>query len=154
MTPHAGLTGGCQCGAIRYAVTGPILGSDICHCRMCQRAVGGPFLACFAVVAADFTVTRGTPKIFRSSNLAERGFCGDCGSPLFFRFVGGARISPTLASLDDADAVAPTHQVCTDARVAWLETVATLPERPPGGTAPVESRQFDPGVACDTASEY
>ena len=143
-TAGARRTGGCQCGAVRYAVTGPLLGADLCHCRMCQRAVGGPFFACFFVRPAQLTWTRGTPKTYRSSNLAERGFCGDCGSPLFFRFFDGKVISPAIASLDKPDDVVPVHQVCVESRVAWIGTVAGLPERPPGGQAPVESRQFDP----------
>jgi hypothetical protein len=47
------LTGGCQCGAIRYVLTAPPESVHLCHCRMCQKAVGGPFAApqCDAVVS-------------------------------------------------------------------------------------------------------
>ena len=138
------VSGGCQCGAVRYAVAGPLHGADICHCRMCQRAVGAPFLAVFWAMAADLTWTRGLPKTYRSSNIAERGFCGDCGSPLFFRFLDGDTISPTIASLDDPTIATPRHQVCVESRMPWVGSVADLPVRAPGGDAAVESRQFDP----------
>ena len=39
------LTGGCQCGALRYHVAAGPAFASICHCRMCQRATGGPFAA-------------------------------------------------------------------------------------------------------------
>ena len=39
------LTGGCQCGAVRYALYAKPDRAGICHCRMCQKAVGGPFKA-------------------------------------------------------------------------------------------------------------
>ena len=39
------LTGGCQCGAVRYALYAEPQRAGVCHCRMCQKAVGGPFMA-------------------------------------------------------------------------------------------------------------
>ena len=38
------LTGGCQCGRVRYAFSGAPVDVTVCHCRMCQMAVGGPFI--------------------------------------------------------------------------------------------------------------
>src|SRR5215212_8313948 len=73
------LTGGCQCGAVRFRV-GRLGRSAICHCRMCQKAFGsffGPLVTVF-----DVEWTRGAPKYFRSSQRLQRGFCGDCGTPL------------------------------------------------------------------------
>jgi len=46
------LTGGCQCGAVRYRLASPPTGENVCHCRMCQKAGGGPFMA-FAGVQLD-----------------------------------------------------------------------------------------------------
>jgi hypothetical protein len=81
--PHAAvLTGGCQCGAVRYALYARPEGAHICHCRMCQKAVGGPFAALAPVRLADFAWTRGTPDTFLSSSVAARDFCAACGTPL------------------------------------------------------------------------
>ena len=103
-----GLTGGCQCGAVRYRLdTAP--GGNICHCRMCQKASGGPFMA-FGGVPNAFVVTRGALSIFKSSDIAERGFCAACGTPLTYRVLGGQRVGVTLGSLDHPDAVAPEEQ--------------------------------------------
>ena len=78
-------TGGCQCGAIRYAMfAAPKAG--LCHCRMCQKAVGGPFLAWAMVPVEAFAWTRGQPAEFRSSSAATRGFCARCGTPLLFQY--------------------------------------------------------------------
>ena len=68
------LTRGCQCGAVRYALYAMPERAGICHCRMCQKAVGGPFTAWANVATQDFAWTRGAPGTFRSSSVAEREF--------------------------------------------------------------------------------
>ena len=101
------LTGGCQCGAVRYRLEAPPTGANICHCRMCQKAGGGPLMA-FAGVRLDGIVwTRGAPTVFASSAVAERGFCPNCGTPLSYRTIGRDRISVTIGSLDRPSAARP-----------------------------------------------
>ena len=73
----AGLTGGCQCGAVRYRLEGEPTGANICHCRMCQKAGGAPFMAFGSLRMSEFVVTRGVISTFASSDIAERGFCAD-----------------------------------------------------------------------------
>ena len=80
------LTGGCQCGAVRYAIYAAPERAGICHCRMCQKAVGGPFKAWANVRLQEFAWTRGAPTTFHSSSAAERGFCSHCGTPLYFNY--------------------------------------------------------------------
>jgi len=75
------LTGGCQCGAIRFAVSALPVRVSICHCRMCQKASGAPFASFADIDHESFTWTRGKPAAFRSSSIAERDFCRDCGTP-------------------------------------------------------------------------
>jgi hypothetical protein len=95
------LTGGCQCGAVRYAVYAMPERAGICHCRMCQKAVGGPFMAWAGVPAKDFAWTRGTPASFQSSSAAERVFCARCGTPLGFRYTQRPEsLDVTVGSLD------------------------------------------------------
>jgi hypothetical protein len=74
------LTGGCQCGAVRYALYSEPSEPSICHCRMCQKAFGNYFAPLAGVPLADLRWTKGEPGVFKSSELVERGFCRDCGS--------------------------------------------------------------------------
>lgn len=120
------LTGGCQCGAIRYRVDAVPSGTHICHCRMCQKASGGPFAA--AVLTSSFTVTRGAMSVFKSSEIAERGFCARCGTPLTYRSLPGNFVTVTLGSLDDPDAVAPLKQYGAESRLSWLPSALAAPE--------------------------
>ena len=112
------LTGGCQCGALRYRLDAAPSG-NICHCRMCQKASGGPFMAFGGVPNLSFVITRGALSIFRSSDIAERGFCAACGTPLTYRVLGGHRVGVTLGSLDDPNAVAPEEQFGAESRVSF-----------------------------------
>jgi len=122
-----GLTGGCQCGAIRYRLDGAPLRANICHCRMCQKAGAAPFMAFAAVPMAKFQVTKGVIAAFASSDIAERGFCAKCGTPLTYRGVKGATISVTILSLDDPNAVTPDTQLGVESQVHWLAGALSLP---------------------------
>ncbi len=141
------LTGGCQCGAGRYALYAPPAAADICHCRMCQKAMGNLFMATAGVPREDFAWTAGAPATWQSSAIAERGFCAQCGTPLSFRYLDGARISVTTGSLDQPARARPTAQIGIESRVPWFAELATLPasttadDPPPGGIGAVQSRQ-------------
>ena len=116
------LTGGCQCGAIRYALTGPPERVHLCHCRMCQKAVGGPFAASAPVRRSHFAWTRGTPASFASSSLAHRDFCGTCGTPLTWREAANPRfVDVSIATLDDPEPVEPLLHVWTESQIGWFE---------------------------------
>ena len=119
-------TGGCQCGAVRYRLDAVPSGTHICHCRMCQKAGGAPFMA--SVLTSSFVVTRGALSTFQSSDIAERGFCAACGTPLTYRFLPGQVLTVTLGSLDDPNAVVPKKQYGGESRVSWLAAALTAPE--------------------------
>ena len=96
------LTGGCQCGAIRFALKAAPIRVSICHCRMCQKASGAPFASFADIDRADFTWTKGKPAAFKSSSIAERDFCAACGTPLSFRRIDGPRIEILTGTFDRA----------------------------------------------------
>jgi len=127
-TLPSSLTGGCQCGAVRYRLEQPPRGAHICHCRMCQKAVGG-FYAALAVVDADkITWTCGKPTIFNSSEHVERGFCARCGTPMTYLYAGNNRLNFTIASLDDPALVKPAIQIGIESRMPWHGELPGLPE--------------------------
>ena len=141
------LTGGCQCGKVRYALYGAPTSADICHCRMCQKAVGNLFMAVAGVPRDRFAWTRGEPAVFRSSSAAERGFCPDCGTPLTFRYLAKDAINVTLGSLDEPAKARPTMQHGIESRVPWWHELLDLPglttadDPPPGGLEALASHQ-------------
>lgn len=120
------LTGGCQCGAVRYALYAAPHNVHICHCRMCQKAVGGPFAALAPVKRSDFAWTRGAPASFASSSLAVRDFCRDCGTPLSFRYLDSDGIALTIGSLDRPRDARPETQYGVESRIDWLDRIDAL----------------------------
>jgi hypothetical protein len=93
---------------------------------MCQKASGQPFMAFATFDDNDLRWTRGTPSVFRSSNVAERGFCKDCGTPLFFKFEG-REFSITTGSLDDPATAPPTVQFGAESELPWSAALGDLP---------------------------
>jgi hypothetical protein len=123
------ISGGCQCGAIRYTITGALGDASICHCRMCQKAFGSWGAALVDVPFDSLQWTRGTPGEFRSSSIVTRGFCKDCGTPLFMREDGDSNIEIAIGSLDNPNATAPmTKQSAVESRLGWFNTMHRLPE--------------------------
>jgi hypothetical protein len=118
------ITGGCQCGAVRFAAAGPLGRASLCHCRMCQKAFGGFYGPLVGLPGLRWT--RGAPRYFASSNRVKRGFCGDCGTPLTFEPDGGV-IDVAIGALDDPAAARPAVQLATDQRLPWLGDMDALP---------------------------
>jgi hypothetical protein len=114
------LTGGCFCGDIRYAVTGSPFHPTNCHCSICRRTTGAPFVAWFSVRTDEFQFTRGEPWRFRSSSTGMRAFCRRCGTQLTFVRDGLDEIDVTTASLDDPEAVPPTDNTQSGTRLSWI----------------------------------
>ena len=120
------VTGGCQCGAVRYALNAAPTDPHLCHCRMCQKAFGSYFAPLAGVAVESFELTRGTPGIFRSSEIGERGFCRDCGTPLTFARVNDRFIAVSIGSLDEPERVRPLSQSGRESRMPWLAALAAL----------------------------
>lgn len=113
-------TGGCLCGAVRYTLAEPPTSYGACHCSMCRKFSGGIELG--MEVPADGVTFHGARAIqtYRSSEWAERGFCGVCGSSLFWRFVGDGPLkglmSLSAGSLDSLEGLSFDTEVYIDSK--------------------------------------
>ncbi len=140
-------SGGCQCGAVRFRIGGPLGHAGICHCRMCQKAFGSWGAALLTVSDKDLSWTRGTPAEFRSSPVVARGFCAQCGTPLYMHEDGSGIYDIAIGALDNPGAAPPTSQVGTESKLAWFDRLATLPgrstedDRTPQDLAKLHTRQ-------------
>ncbi len=122
------MAGGCMCGAKRYVASVADDDAYLCHCRMCQRASGNVSIAFKGFAKAD-VVWETAPDLYRSSPIAQRGFCAICGTTLTFDFPDSDRMDLTIASFDDPARFKPTHHFGVESwHPVWLETSA-LPRR-------------------------
>ena len=116
--------GGCMCGAVRYECSAEPLMTANCHCRDCRRSSGSPF-ASVLLVPQDAVKITGEVKWFGvkadSGNMLSRGFCPDCGSPLFGKPSGSlsAVLGIRAVSLDDPSWYRPTMDIYTDSAQPW-----------------------------------
>jgi hypothetical protein len=134
------LSGGCQCGAVRFKVSGQLGKASICHCRMCQKAFGN-FAAPFVnVPLSNVNWTRGEPTEFRSSASGSRGFCNKCGTPLTMESDGDSTIDIAMGAFDNPNEVGPLiSQIGIESRVSWFFGMEKLPEKPANvGRSPEE----------------
>jgi hypothetical protein len=120
-------SGGCQCGAVRFCLSGTPGTSSVCYCRMCQKASASQALALVSVGDTGIEWTRGAPSWFQSSNAARRGFCEKCGTPLAYDAPDGLALS--VLAFDDPDAVAPVIAYGVEGKRIWCDAIPALPER-------------------------
>ncbi len=117
------IRGSCLCEAVRFEVTPPTKWCAHCHCTMCRRAHGAGVVTWFGAHTASFRLVAGSAELkwHRSSPAARRGFCGRCGSPMFFegeRWPGEIHIArAAVAGPIDRE---PAAHVFFDVRVGWL----------------------------------
>jgi hypothetical protein len=133
------MTGGCQCGRVRYRAAIASEDAYLCHCRMCQRATGG-FAAAFVNVPRDGVIWERGPDWYASSPIAHRPFCSSCGTPLGFAFLDGEGIDLTIGSFDDPERFKPVaHSGAESLLPCWLDTTA-LPRQTSAETDSVARR--------------
>jgi hypothetical protein len=110
--------GGCLCGAVRYRAAPTHREGYYCHCRMCQLAFGNTRAAFVNLRRDELAWTSGAPTHFASSSFARRGFCGRCGTPLSFEYLGSQRMDLSVGSLDDPGAFTPNAHFAIETRIA------------------------------------
>lgn len=127
------IEGGCFCGFVRYAARGTPFQETSCHCSICRRTTGAPFVSWFSVRQAEFAFTAGAPTTFASSDEGSRTFCPRCGTQLTFRSSRSPdELDVTIGSLDDPEQVPPRDHTQTSSQLSWVELADGLPRLPEG----------------------
>ena len=140
------MSGGCQCGRVRYAAQVADGEAYLCHCRMCQRATGGVSVAFKNLAKADMRWD-GEPDWYASSPVAKRAFCRECGTPLGFAFNESERMDVTVGSFDDPSLFYPTATVGIESKHPAWEDTSHLPGQKVTEIASVQQRWAAAGLA-------
>lgn len=117
------MSGGCQCGRVRYTAQAIDDEAYLCHCRMCQRASGGVSIAFKNFRRAQVTWDGAEPDLYASSAIARRGYCRECGTPLTFAYLDSDNLDLTVGSFDEPGFFRPTSHFGMESwHPAWLDT--------------------------------
>ncbi|NNK98300.1 MAG: GFA family protein [Xanthomonadales bacterium] len=121
--------GGCFCGAVRFSANLPSKWCAHCHCSMCRKTHGAGYVTWAGFDESQVIVSTGEDKVswFDSSEEAQRGFCSNCGSSMFFRsqrWAGELHIA--LGCINDEIDRQPQANVFFDRHVGWMPIDATL----------------------------
>lgn len=118
-------TGSCLCGAVNYKTTGPLRPVIACHCTQCRKSSGHHVAA--TSVARDALHISGDVTWYASSPRARRGFCGTCGSPLFWDGPG-ANMSIFAGTFDGDPGVRLVAHIFCDDKGSYYELPAGVPQ--------------------------
>ena len=120
-------SGGCLCGAVRYEVSGDLRSVIACHCTQCRKT-SGHYVAATAAERGEFTITedRGL-RWFHSSPAARRGFCGFCGSSLFWDPEGRSSVGIMAGTLEGDTGLATERHICVETAGDYYDLPKDLP---------------------------
>jgi len=120
--------GRCLCGSVQYEVRGPLRPVVYCHCEMCRRT-SGHFVAATACARQDLVLrSSATLQWYQSSTTARRGFCGQCGSNLFWEPLGESRISIMAGTLDSPTGLTAQGHIFVAEAGDYYRITAGLPQ--------------------------
>ncbi len=120
--------GRCQCGGVEFTVNGPLRDVVYCHCKMCRRLTGH-LVAATACAPSHLSMEKtGTLRWYASSPEASRGFCGNCGSNLFWKPASGAHVSIWAGSLDEPTGIKAAAHIYVEAKGDYYTIDDGLPQ--------------------------
>ena len=122
-------TGGCLCGEVRYRIDGALRGVIACHCSQCRRT-SGHYAAMTSAPSGNVTLTSSAAlRWYRSSDTAERGFCGVCGGNLFWKQTGSGDIYITAGTLDKPTGLKIAEHIFVASKSDYYDPTDGLPQR-------------------------
>jgi len=113
-------SGNCLCGATRVTAKRASNNVGACHCRMCRKWGGGPLMAfdCGTDVSIE---GEENISVFNSSDWAERGFCKQCGTHLFYRIKEGNQYVLPVGLFDDDERLKFEDQIFIDEKPSFYD---------------------------------
>jgi hypothetical protein len=121
--PPLPLTGGCQCGKVRYAITAAPYVFYLCHCTECQRHTSSAFGESLRIESSALTVD-GSMRIVRrmseSGHQREGHFCPECGVRIVHGTIGSGMVNIKAGTLDDTKWLIPAGHLWTRSKQAFI----------------------------------
>lgn len=120
--------GGCLCGAVRFRAQGALRPVIYCHCSQCRKQTG-LYVAATAVAQSRFDLhPAGDLRWYAASAYARRGFCGICGTLLFWKPNEGDHIAILAGALDHPEVLTAGIHICVAGRPQFYAIADGLPQ--------------------------
>lgn len=131
------IMGGCNCGAVRYAVTDEPVCVFICHCHLCQKRTGSPFSMTMILPGDAVELISGEPEMTERELPDGRrnvtAVCGACHSRLWTRRDGWPNLNLRAGTLDNTNDIRPVAQIWTSSAQPWAviaDNILSYEEQP------------------------
>jgi len=127
--PTRRLSGGCECGAVRYSVADAFLYAANCHCSNCRAATGSAFKPFAGIERDQLEVIEGQDRLLVWGDENDNHTrCAICGSLLYSVVRDGAYVHVALGSLADTPGIRPTEHIFVGSKAAWFDITDDLPQ--------------------------
>jgi len=129
MTEPRELTGGCECGAVRYRVMDQFKYALNCHCSRCRAGTGTAFKAFGGIQRDRLEVVEGADGLLVwGDDEGNHTRCGVCGSLLYSVVRDGGWVHVALGSLADEPSIRPQGHIYVGSKAPWFEITDDLPQ--------------------------
>lgn len=127
-TDESKVNGSCLCGQVNFELSGPLQPVIYCHCQQCRKT-SGHFVAATAVKKGKLKMSGDAGLAwYRSSDIAERGFCKECGSSLFWRPDHGEYVSVMAGALESPTGTEACEHIFVDDAGDYYDINDDLPK--------------------------
>jgi hypothetical protein len=127
-TNFAPLVGSCLCGAVRYEISAPLADASACHCVQCRKQTGQSLASANVAKSAVTFTANASLKWFQSSEKVRRGFCGECGSVLFWEPLLRDWTSVVLGAIDGPTGVKLERHIFVSQKGDYYDIADGLPQ--------------------------
>jgi hypothetical protein len=121
-------TGRCLCGSVQFKAAGEPRSVHYCHCGTCRRATSSPFAVLAWFSTRSIVWSGQLPRRRRSSTIAERAFCSQCGSPLYLKYDNSSEIGLMIGCFDRPELLIPAYHYAVESRLPWVDMGSGLDE--------------------------
>lgn len=123
------MEGGCHCKSIRLKVESNPFWVGACYCIDCRKISGAPYLVWAGYKAEKVEITKGSPKIYSSSDKVNLSFCENCGSRISYQYKNDTeKIFIPVGIFDDASNFKIKKHIWVSQKLPWIHISDDLPQ--------------------------
>ena len=118
----------CLCGGVKIKIKEKLRHVINCHCSQCLKTHGNfaAYTSC-SEDRIDF-INKKTLKWYRSSKIAKRGFCSNCGASIFYKLLKSENISIAAGMFHNPTKMKTHSNIYTKGRLDYYKLDSKIPK--------------------------